>query len=92
MDESIKCFALITSKVVEFYHKTAEYILVEKRDGKPAQRTLDNAESIYRITRICLRSVTILADDFCKKCRVSIHWIYVKKCYQNYPKTNECSL
>lgn len=28
--------------------------------------------SLYlRITKLCLRSVTILADDFCRKCRTS---------------------
>lgn len=69
LNESIKCFALITSKIIEFYHKTAECILVEQRTAKTAQNSIDNAESIYQITKLCLRSITIVAEDFCRQCR-----------------------
>lgn len=68
---SMKYFALITSRLIEFYHKAAETILVEEKSSKRSKNSLDNTEGIYQITKLCLRSVTILADDFCKKCRVS---------------------
>ncbi len=49
MNESIKCFGLITSRTIELYHKTAESILLtEQNSANKALKSIENAELIYQ--------------------------------------------
>ncbi len=48
MNESIKCFSLITSRTIELFHKAAESILTEQNLTKKAANSIENAESIYQ--------------------------------------------
>jgi len=40
-DESIKCFALITSNLIELYHKSAEAFIVDQTINKKSSSSMD---------------------------------------------------
>jgi len=65
-DEAIKCLALISSKLIEFFHKTAEMALVQtvRQEKNAFRHSYNQAENIYNISKLCVRSVTSIANDF----------------------------
>ena len=50
-NESIKCFALIASNIIEMYHKAAESMLIEQQNPKKTisskSSPVENAEILY---------------------------------------------
>jgi hypothetical protein len=70
LNEVIKCFALIAASAMQFFHRLAE---TWSRPSPPSNWTksspIDKAHALYSMTRLCIRSITILADDFCKRCK-----------------------
>jgi hypothetical protein len=85
-NESIKSFALLTSKKIEFYHKVAECLVLENEENTTLITKNDNRPyKLYQFTKLFINAVNLIADGYCKKCRASAkpdETVSTKSCYQ----------